>query len=592
MEASKTLKQTEALNERMTREAGLLNFQLVVAPDYSGNTYIHGNGEDEITKWCMKKLFDGGIEEKLEELAMRGTQLNFISTTRERSLQLKKALKCPLPPFSKPFSKVRSNEDIREAWGDLWQAIAPKSKQYGGPLPLGWGEEDEDIWKIFKGASYAKEVNSLLKEKGIQMTFTQFLRSKIESIYMEHFEDQDKLENYFFGFQGIAMPNLGFWLNEKEEEEIEGESLEQEQPEKENEEMSQDGRKSKEGRKSEERVEKRLRQAEEDQEQVNRIMADVINKRNQEELHETAFCVDEDDNSFANLSWDDSEVNDPDEPANLLQPGLLLSIMERKYHEIKEEPMFQVLDKRQGCLGTELCISDGEHKVWTRPGTVQARTVFGHTERLTILQVKKLSFYKGWVVLDMVSPTPGYRPSEIILAQLFIHEITELSKATQENAAQLYNHGRVAIFPRESPVRSQPSSSPQHFQRSPTSFPGRFSSQPSRQLSGQPSQQLSGQPSLQLSGQPSRQPHSQPSQHISSQPPWQPSSQPLTGGHGSVPGPSTSSASQPSCSPNTVHSARGTSRHKCTLWCNKTFPSKAMRDYHEQLSGKRGECGK
>ena len=90
MEASKTLKQTEALNERMTREAGLLNFQLVVAPDFSGNTYIHGNGEDEITKWCMKKLFDGGIEKKLEELAMRGTQLNFISTTRERSLQLKK----------------------------------------------------------------------------------------------------------------------------------------------------------------------------------------------------------------------------------------------------------------------------------------------------------------------------------------------------------------------------------------------------------------------------------------------------------------------------------------------------------------------
>jgi hypothetical protein len=66
----------------------------------------------------------------------------------------------------------------------------------------------------------------------------------------------------------------------------------------------------------------------------------------------------------------------------------------------------------------------------------------------------------------------------------------------------------------------------------------------------------------------------------------------LTGGHSSVPGTSTSSASQPSCSPNTVHSARGTSRHKCTLWCNKTFPSKAMRDYHEKLSAKRGECGK
>ena len=176
---------------------------------------------------------------------------------------------------------------------------------------------------------------------------------------MEHFEDQDKLENYFFGYQGIAMPNLGFWFNEKEEEEIEEEGLEREQPEKENEEMCQDGRKSKEGRKSEERVEKRLRQAEEDQEQVNRLMADIINKRNQEELHDTAFRVDEDDNSFANLSWDDIEVKDPDDPANLLQPGLLLSIMARKYHEIKEEPMFQGLDKRQGCLGTELCISDG-----------------------------------------------------------------------------------------------------------------------------------------------------------------------------------------------------------------------------------------
>ena len=246
MEASKSKKQVEAQNERMTREAGLLNFQIVVAPDFSGRIYIHANGEDEITKWGMKTLIDGGIEKKVEELAMRGTQLNFISTTRERILQLKKAFKCPLPPFSKPFSKVKTNEDIREAWGDLWHAIAPKSKLYGGPMPPGWGEEDEDIWKIFKGASYAKEIIGLLKEKISNMTFTQFLRSKIESIYLEHLKDQDKLENYFFGSREVAMPNLGCWLKEQEgEEEVEEEGLEKE-PEA-------------GGRKSEERKQRRLR---------------------------------------------------------------------------------------------------------------------------------------------------------------------------------------------------------------------------------------------------------------------------------------------------------------------------------------------
>ena len=104
--------------------------------------------------------------------------------------------------------------------------------------------------------------------------------------------------------------------------------------------------------------------------------------------------------------------------------------MERKHPKIKEELMFQALDKRQGCLGTELFISDGEHKIWTRPGTVQARTVFGHVERLTILQARKLSFYKGWLVLDMVCTTAGYLPSNIVLAQFAITEITELSKAT------------------------------------------------------------------------------------------------------------------------------------------------------------------
>ena len=221
--------------------------------------------------------------------------------------------------------------------------------------------------------------------------------------------------------------------------------------------------------------------------------------------------------------------------------------------------MFQVLDKRQGCIGTELCISDGEHKIWTRPGTVQARTVFGHIERLTILQVKKLSFYKGWLTLDMVCLAAGYRPSKIVLVEPYITEITELSKATQESAARLYDKGRVAIFPQEAPVRSQPSSSPQYLQTSPTSFPGRSSSQLSSQLSSQHSQE--------------------------------PSSQPLTGGYNSIRSPS--SASQPAASsPNTAHSARGTNRHTCTLWCNKTFPSKAARDYHEQLSARRGECGK
>ena len=108
----------------------------------------------------MKKLFDGGIEKKLDELAMRGTQLNFISTTRERSLQLKKALKCPLPPFSKPFSKVRSNEDIREAWGDLWQAIAPKSKQYGGSRAVG-GFQCKGSQLLVKGKGNPNDIHQI-----------------------------------------------------------------------------------------------------------------------------------------------------------------------------------------------------------------------------------------------------------------------------------------------------------------------------------------------------------------------------------------------------------------------------------------------
>jgi hypothetical protein len=180
-------------------------------------------------------------------------------------------------------------------------------------------------------------------------------------------------------------------------------------------------------------------------------MADVIKKRQEKEMHETAFRVENDDSlvnftdfpvdtdeSLVNLSWADSEGNEENYGhIDLLQPGLLLSIMEGNHINIKEEPMFQVVDKRQGCLGTELCISDGEHKVWTRPGTVQARTVCGHVERLTILQVKKLSFYKGWLVLDMISPSAGYRPSQIVLAQLNITEIMELSKATLESCSTL-----------------------------------------------------------------------------------------------------------------------------------------------------------
>ena len=138
------------------------------------------------------------------------------------------------------------------------------------------------------------------------------------------------------------------------------------------------------GRKSEERKQRRFRQNIEDQEQVQRIMAEVIKKRQEKEMHETAFRVENDDSlvnftdfpvdtdeSLVNLSWADSEGNAKNYGhIDLLQPGLLLSIMEGNHFNIKEEPIFQVVDKRQGCLGTELCISDGEHKVWTRPGTV------------------------------------------------------------------------------------------------------------------------------------------------------------------------------------------------------------------------------
>ena len=83
---------------------------------------------------------------------------------------------------------------------------------------------------------------------------------------MEHLKDQDKLENYFFGSREVAMPNLGCWLKEQEgQEEVEEEGLEKE-PEA-------------GGRKSEERKQGRLCQNIEDQEQVQRIMADVIKKR-------------------------------------------------------------------------------------------------------------------------------------------------------------------------------------------------------------------------------------------------------------------------------------------------------------------------
>ena len=105
MEASKSHRQVAAMNKRMTREAGLLNFQLVVTPYFSGDSFIHANWEDKLTKWCMKTLFAQGLEKKVEDLAIRGTQVNFISTTRERSRQLKKSFKCPLPPFSSRFPR-------------------------------------------------------------------------------------------------------------------------------------------------------------------------------------------------------------------------------------------------------------------------------------------------------------------------------------------------------------------------------------------------------------------------------------------------------------------------------------------------------
>ena len=64
MEASKSPKQVGSMKERMTREAGLPNFQLEVAPDFSVDSLIHANGEDKLTKCCMKTLFAGGLEKK------------------------------------------------------------------------------------------------------------------------------------------------------------------------------------------------------------------------------------------------------------------------------------------------------------------------------------------------------------------------------------------------------------------------------------------------------------------------------------------------------------------------------------------------
>ena len=62
---AKMLRLAMTYNEKLTREGDTLNFEIAIT---NGGTNIHCGGEELLTKWIMKTLIDGGLEDKIKKL--------------------------------------------------------------------------------------------------------------------------------------------------------------------------------------------------------------------------------------------------------------------------------------------------------------------------------------------------------------------------------------------------------------------------------------------------------------------------------------------------------------------------------------------
>ena len=197
----KTIKLAELQNQKLTRNYGIFNFQVIIEP---GRGQIEHNGEETFSRWCLGALRAAGLEDRARSLTRNRSGLNFVSSSRERRQQLQQHFNCKLPPFTRPFSEIKTCEDMRDVWADLWSVIGPKGRKYDVPMPDGWGQEDQVLWNMFKGASYGADITSYLKvHRGLQSSFTQFLRSKVEGIYLHKLGSLQNLQNFNVGWEGI-----------------------------------------------------------------------------------------------------------------------------------------------------------------------------------------------------------------------------------------------------------------------------------------------------------------------------------------------------------------------------------------------------
>ena len=78
-------------------------------------------------------------------------------------------------------------------------------------MPKGWG--DIELWNKFRGINRGGEVMAILKERGENITFCQFLRIKIQEIYMHHLGSMEAVEQYWIDWEGLGYPdlNLNTW---------------------------------------------------------------------------------------------------------------------------------------------------------------------------------------------------------------------------------------------------------------------------------------------------------------------------------------------------------------------------------------------
>ena len=79
---------------------------------------------------------------------------------------------------------------------ELWKTIGPKNQRYNVAMPEGWN--DQELWDLFNGLNKGAALVTKLRERGILSTSTEFLRSKISSIYLHSLNTEEAVEQYHF----------------------------------------------------------------------------------------------------------------------------------------------------------------------------------------------------------------------------------------------------------------------------------------------------------------------------------------------------------------------------------------------------------